>query len=200
MNEKIIRLLNELPKVNAPINFESKLIENINLPKKSDETWIDKIFLPKLIPAAALTVTAIIIIFILAGTSNDYEDPFQLKPKLRAERIESAIDQNSFSKTDLTGSANLDDREQKILSDNNANALIISDEYRGDSDNISSVLTQVSTIQRISVRTINYTPDQKIVSAGGLNYKIVKLGKDELKRLQMLRGKLSGSVENPQKN
>src|SRR3989337_128518 len=86
--EKIKRLLKDLPKVNAPSNFENELSKRINQGEqtKEKESWFDKIFLPKLIPSAALAVTAVIILFLLRGNVNDIEDPFQIMPKLRDEQ------------------------------------------------------------------------------------------------------------------
>ena len=70
MNEKVTRLLKDLPKINAPSNFETELSRRINQEgqRKEKTSWFDKIFSPKLIPSAALAVTVVIILFLLKGT------------------------------------------------------------------------------------------------------------------------------------
>ena len=86
--EKIKRLLKDLPKVDAPSNFENELSKRINQGEqtKKKESWFDKVFSPKLVPSAALAVTAVIILFLLKGNVSDVEDPFQVMPKLREEQ------------------------------------------------------------------------------------------------------------------
>jgi len=66
-NEKVTRLLKDLPKINAPSNFENELLLRINQSKqkKEREYWFDKIFSPTIIPPVALAVTAVIILFLL---------------------------------------------------------------------------------------------------------------------------------------
>lgn len=84
--ERVVKLLNELPKVKADDNFEFNLmlkIQNknfeLNTPRKiSLNPW--KIF----IPAAAATVTFILVFFLINKEDNP-DNPFQMIPKMRTE-------------------------------------------------------------------------------------------------------------------
>jgi hypothetical protein len=86
--EKLISDLKNLPKVNAPPNFESNLWRKINSSEKSKkESFWDKLFSPaKLIPAG-VAVAAIIIFFVMDIKSNQPEDPFSLQPRMREDIV-----------------------------------------------------------------------------------------------------------------
>jgi hypothetical protein len=83
----VIKLLKELPKEQAPDNFEYNLLTKIknknfatNIPeKKTFYPW--KIF----IPATAGLVASLIVFTTFFNESDSLENPFQIEPKLRNE-------------------------------------------------------------------------------------------------------------------
>lgn len=94
--QKLIKDLNNLPKVETPKNFETDLWRKINskgvLEKKN--FW-KNLFSPfKLIPAAAV-VTAIIIFFLVDTNSEPSDDPLNAMPRLREDvvTVEAAKDE-----------------------------------------------------------------------------------------------------------
>jgi len=193
--EKIKRLLKDLPKVNAPSNFENELSKRINQGEqtKENESWFDKVFSPKLVPSAALAVTAVIILFLLKGNVSDVEDPFQVMPKLREE-------QNLKQDQLRTGSDKIIAEETNSLSKREKSNGRTSNEsesrnnfHDGDSNIIEASLFGNTSIERISVTALNYLPDQAIIVSGGLNYKVVRVGGEERKMIEMLREKINST-------
>ena len=175
--EQLIRDLKNLPKVNAPTNFESELTRKINSnePLKIKESWLDKILSPKFIPSAALAVTTVVILLLLKGSLTDVEDPFQLIPRIR----EDYQHQNNISKID-------DVDEKKDLTAN--------EKMRGkilDSDAVELGGNNSSVMDKISVSTINYVPDENVILKGGLNFKILTFSKEERKKIEMLRERIN---------
>ena len=191
--EKIKRLLKDLPKVNAPSNFENELSRRINQGEqtKEKESWFDKVFSPKLVPSAALAVTAVIILFLLKGNVSDVEDPFQVMPKLREEQN---LKQDQLG----TGSDKIIAEETNNLSKREKSNGRTSNEsesrnnfHYGDSNIIEASSFGNTSIERISVTASNYLPDQAIIVSGGLNYKVVRVGGEERKMIEMLRKKIN---------
>lgn len=180
--EEVIKLLKDLPKVSAPSNFESLLTRRINSnePLKIKESWFDKIFSPKLIPSAALAVTTVIVLLLLKGNLNEAEDPFQIIPKLRE-------DFRSESKA-----PSIDRQKDWAVNESNTPT---------EDSNLSQISSQESaSLEKISVNTINYTPDEAVVLSGGLNFKALRMGEEEQKQINMLREKLNRSVNSVQNN
>ena len=191
--EKIKRLLKDLPKVNAPSNFENELSRRINQGEqtKEKESWFDKVFSPKLVPSAALAVTAVIILFLLKGNVSDVEDPFQVMPKLREEQN---LKQDQLG----TGSDKIIAEETNNLSKREKSNGRTSNEsesrnnfHDGDSNIIEASSFGNTSIERIFVTASNYLPDQAIIVSGGLNYKVVRVGGEERKMIEMLRKKIN---------
>jgi len=88
-NKKLLDDLKNLPKVNAPKNFETELWRKINSSEKEikESIW-DKIFSPgKIAPAAVAVVSAVIIFFVVDVNSEEMEDPLNIEPRLREDLI-----------------------------------------------------------------------------------------------------------------
>ena len=197
MNEKISRLLKDLPKINTPSNFDNELSKRINQSEQRKEkvSWFDKIFSPKLIPSAALAVTTVIILFLLKGNVNEAEDPFQIMPKLREEKIlkqdqpGTVLDRTIAKKTNIPVKKEKSDDRAAIESESK-------DEFYRRDSNISEVaIGEVSSIERISITTSNYIPDQTMIMEGGLNYKMIRSNEDERKEIEVLRKKLNQAAK-----
>ena len=87
--KKLLDDLKNLPKVDAPKNFETELLRKINsseLEKK--ESFWDKLLSPgKLAPAAVAIASAAIIFFVVDINSEEMEDPLSIAPRLREDIV-----------------------------------------------------------------------------------------------------------------
>lgn len=94
-NKKLIDDLKNLPKVNAPSDFDSQLWRKINSSeKKEKENFWDRLFSPgKLFPGAIAVTTAVLIFFIINAGSEEFEDPLNIEPRIREDLI--VLDQYS---------------------------------------------------------------------------------------------------------
>jgi len=193
MNEKISRLLKDLPKINAPPNLEYELSKRINQSEQRKEKvpWFDKIFSPKLIPSAALAVTTVIILFLLKGNVNEAEDPFQIMPKLREDKILMQDQSVTVSGRTVAKKTNIAVKKEKSNDREAKDSESKNDFYRRDSNISEASVVQTATIERISITTSNYIPDQTMIIEGGLNYKMVRSNEDERKEIEVLRKKLN---------
>lgn len=89
INKKLLDDLKDLPKVEAPKNFETELWRKINLSaeEKKISFW-DKLFSPgKLAPAAIAVASAVIIFFVVDITPEQMEDPLSIQPRLREDFV-----------------------------------------------------------------------------------------------------------------
>ncbi len=202
MNEKVTRLLKDLPRINAPSNFESELSRRINQDGQIREkaSWFDKIFSPKLVPSAALAVTVVIILFLLKGTVGDVEDPFQIMPKLREEQIAKQDQPTTISRREVVGEVKNQIDEEKSYNTVRDKSKSKKETYRSDSNLLQASSLKERSIERISVTASNYLPDQAVIMGGGLNYKIVRLDEEERREIEILREKIDISSENLRKN
>jgi len=191
--EKIKRLLKDLPKVNAPSNFENELSKRINQGEqtKEKESWFDKVFSPNLVPSAALAVTAVIILFLLKGNTPDVEDPFQIMPKLREEQNHKQDQLGTGSDKIIAEETNNLSKREKSNGQTSNESESRNNFHDGDSNIIETSSFGNTSIERISVTASNYLPDQAIIMSGGLNYKIVRVGGEERKMIEILREKIN---------
>lgn len=96
-NEHVIKLLQELPRVEAPDNFEYNLnlrIENKNFELKTKESVFSIPWRKSLLPAFGAVAASIILFFSIYTDSDSLENPLQIKPKLRNE-LQSNVDRLS---------------------------------------------------------------------------------------------------------
>ena len=87
--KKLLDDLKNLPKVDAPKNFETELLRKINSsePEKKESFW-DKLLSPaKLAPAAVAIASAAIIFFVVDINSEEMEDPLNIAPRLREDVV-----------------------------------------------------------------------------------------------------------------
>lgn len=87
--KKLLDDLKNLPKVDAPKNFETELLRKINSsePEKKESFW-DKLLSPgKLAPAAVALASAAIIFFVVDVNSEEMEDPLNIAPRLREDLV-----------------------------------------------------------------------------------------------------------------
>jgi hypothetical protein len=87
--KKLLDDLKNLPKVDAPKNFETELLRKINSsePEKKESFW-DKLLSPgRLAPAAIAIASAAIIFFVVDINSEEMEDPLNIAPRLREDLV-----------------------------------------------------------------------------------------------------------------
>ena len=87
--KKLLDDLKNLPKIDAPKNFETELLRKINSSEaeKKDSFW-DKLLSPgKLAPAAIAIASAAIIFFVVDINSEEMEDPLNIAPRMREDLI-----------------------------------------------------------------------------------------------------------------
>ncbi|MDT3695142.1 MAG: hypothetical protein ROY99_02045 [Ignavibacterium sp.] len=87
INKKLLEDLKNLPEVNAPKNFETELFRKINSTGKKQKKsfWKNLLTPPKLVPAAVVLASTIIIFFVVDGNSEVMEDPLNIEPRLRED-------------------------------------------------------------------------------------------------------------------
>jgi hypothetical protein len=90
--KKIIGLLKELPRENAPDNFEYNLmlkIKNGNFEVEDGRriklSWV-------LTPVSAFAVTAVLLFFFFNPQNTEFENPLMTEPQLRAEAATGGVD------------------------------------------------------------------------------------------------------------
>lgn len=186
--ENLTRLLKNLPKINAPSGFEASLSRKIIKLNTEEEkkSWIDKIFSPQLIPSAALAVTAVMILFLLRNNEGDAEDPFKVMPKLREDRETVLVNTEAISSknSDRGNSAQVKTPENVKNFESN------------DSGVIPYYSTNNTSLNTISVSAVNYQPNQSAITAGGLNYRVVRFSESDRRQLEVLRSKIEAEIKN----
>lgn len=109
-NNKLLEDLRNLPKVNAPSDFESKLWRKINSSEQEEKAnfW-DRVFSPgKLFPGAIAVAAAIIIFFIIDTSPEEMEDPLNLEPRVR----EDLIVMDEYSKPEVIVNQEIEERSE----------------------------------------------------------------------------------------
>ena len=87
--KKLLDDLKNLPKIDAPKNFETELLRKINSsePEKKESFW-EKLLSPgRLAPAAIALASAAIIFFVVDINSEEMEDPLNIAPRLREDLV-----------------------------------------------------------------------------------------------------------------
>jgi hypothetical protein len=87
--KKLAEDLKNLPKVEAHKNFETELWRKINSSEENKKlSFWEKLFSPgRLVPAAAVIVSTVIIFFIVNTKSDKIESPLNLGPKLQEDLV-----------------------------------------------------------------------------------------------------------------
>ena len=92
----VINILKQLQQVKAPADFDADLMRRINSEKLHvRKTLWATIFIPsRMVPAAALAVTVILLIFVLNNSGITSEDPFSVIPRQRQDLSSSILPNN----------------------------------------------------------------------------------------------------------
>jgi hypothetical protein len=87
--KQAVDVLKQLPRVNAPANFEAALMRRINagrLEEYKKESFWDILLSPaRLIPSAALAAVAVIMFFVVNTSSVEQHDPLSTEPRIRED-------------------------------------------------------------------------------------------------------------------
>jgi len=191
--EKITKLLKELPKIDAPSNFETELSRRMKQgeKEKEKESWFNKIFLPKLIPSAALVLTAVIIILLLRPQVDETGKNLQVSPQLYEEKI----DTESEPKEEIQkGKVSTTDRQKM----NSAPPEVISNEVKKEGESSIDVLipTEMSADEeqavedKIEAKTSRGKSDQKAITGGEQNFNALRTVEKDHKPIEMLKEKI----------
>ena len=191
--EKVTRLLKDLSKINAPSNFETELSRRIKQDEqeKEKESWFNKIFSPKLIPSAALALTAVIIFLLLNSQVDEKVKNSQVSPQLYEEKIDKQNEVKSETQRGKISTA----KRQEI---NNKSLEVISDEPKKEGKSSIDVLSpnKISTrdepavLDKMEAKTSTDHPDQKTNVVGGQEFKRPKTDEKERKQIEMLKEKI----------
>ena len=86
-HQHVIKLLGELPKENAPDNFEYNLSVKIKNKNFGLNTKEPAVFAPWKVfaPVAGVLATSVVLFFTVFSNSETLENPFQIQPQLRTE-------------------------------------------------------------------------------------------------------------------
>jgi len=166
----VIRTLKSLPKVNAPGDFETLLQRRINSQSvEKEKSFRERFFIPsRLIPSAALAVSAVVLFFILTG-NNKTENPLLTEPKVREDIV-------SLDNKPVVSAQNEPDSEEIDL---------------GEKTGIPELRKEISDS---GVRSYNYTLPHSIsgysIDKEGLNFRQVVLTREEQNQIKSLKEKL----------
>lgn len=178
----VIETLKSLQKVTAPKNFETKLQKRINsqIVEKKKPFW-EKFFIPsRLVPSAALAISAVVLFFILTNNS-DSEDPLLMEPKIRQDVISS----------DGTSEISLPEKD-------NMNRL--GNERIEDLD-IAEFRDEVSDSGvRENNSPLSFTTAEHSIDKKGLNFRQVNLSKEEQESLNHLKAQFTRLLESSKNN
>ncbi len=85
--QDIVKTLQKLQQVKAPAGFEADLMRRINSEESAGEksVWHDLFVPSRLIPSAALAVTAILLIFVLDHSGVTQDNPLSTTPRERQD-------------------------------------------------------------------------------------------------------------------
>ncbi|MBK7104102.1 MAG: hypothetical protein IPH62_02320 [Ignavibacteriae bacterium] len=117
----VINLLKELPKVKADDNFEYNLkvkIQNKNFETKTDKKFS---FFPwkVLIPVGSFATAAVVIsLFFLNADPENFENPFQISPKLRTESAGNLLNSQSITSNSEVNKNDVIVKSKSVVSEN----------------------------------------------------------------------------------
>lgn len=92
----VINILKQLQQVKAPADFDADLMRRINSERvPAGKTFLQTLFIPsRIVPAAALVVTAILLVLVINNSSISGEDPFSTMPRERHDLTSGVLTEN----------------------------------------------------------------------------------------------------------
>jgi hypothetical protein len=199
--QDVINTLRQLQQVKAPSGFEADLIRRINSEKSpAEKTLWQNIFIPsRLIPSAALALTAILLIFVLNHSGIHQDNPLLTPPRERQDVTLSAKTDRSIT-------------EGKTLNSDEVSAMQENTGIQGDKDktfqdkaveesgqkgkeirpSVSGNLAGkgVSTDKFITANFASSRITDYPVNKAGLNFRQVNLSNEQKIELNQLKEKM----------
>jgi hypothetical protein len=172
--KEVINILKGLPDVNAPKNFETELMRKIkagNLEEKLS-LW-DRIFVPsRLIPSAALAITAVIVLFVMNINSGEIDNPLLVEPRIREDVIAntdaiSLEDKYSTPESDIAKKSEREVKRDLVTMDTNIaefkDELLSKRNKPGFS--MGTSVTEASFIDKkgLNFRQVNLNEEEKVI-------------------------------------
>ena len=176
----VIDSLKGLQQVKAPGNFDTELFKKINSQSNLEkQNFWGKIFTPsRLVPSAALAVTAVILFFFLFD-NEDVENPLLAEPRIR----EDVFITENISQVPLdieAGKEELSNDERKLLEQNQKSG---QNRVSAEDSNIAEYRSNNFKLDNNTAYTsVDYSIDKK-----GLNFRQVNLSEEEQQQLGELR-------------
>ncbi len=198
--QDVINTLKQLQQVKAPAGFESDLMRRINSESfPGERTFWQNIFAPsRLVPAAALAVTALILIFVLNTTGITPDNPLLTAPRERGDvTLSTTTDNLSASSTSgrLSDEAMSSEKSSGLQKDKGtADQPVQKTAARkeGVSPSTGSGLARHSTNNDRFI-TANFTSGRITdypVNKAGLNFRQVNLSNEQKMQLNQLKQRL----------
>lgn len=218
-NKKLISDLKNLPKIDAPSDFESKLWKEINLSvKQKKESFWDRVLSPaKLFPGIITVSTAIVIFFIVETSPEEMEDPLNQAPRIREDLIiideyskpETIINQKTKEKTEENSgrikkdipleqpqAQSVESFEGRNLSKSQSEIL---DEERKEVVQLSgaeSLRTEESQLTEGAIYPAPVTEVSNEIKKDNLNFMQINLSAKERQQVEMLKQRIQ-TIEKP---
>jgi hypothetical protein len=214
-HKKLLDDLKNLPKIDAPKNFETELLRKINSSEqeKKESVW-DKLLSPgKLAPAAIALASAAIIFFVVDINSEEMEDPLNIAPRLREDLVviesieeipvaplkksERVKENPKIVNEELIESKEAETQNQPTVgfeerSDKKSNAIeqSLADELVSNESDLDSFESEETRSLGGSVAPSTVTTSTSELTKDNLNFMQRNLSTDEKKEVQQLKMKI----------
>ena len=189
------RVLQNLKKIEAPLNFEQKLFERINQGEFEKElSFIDKLFLPsRIIPSAGLAVTIVLIFFLtnIFVPSID-ENPLLVSPRVRTDVISTIVENKTKQKTNNDIFNSTETTQFNFKNKSNKKTNITNDPNLGI--RITGRSTQSNSYYYGSIPA--YVSQNGIINKRGLDYKQIYLQRLKRAQIKQMRKRIEALLRN----
>ena len=193
--DEVKKVLQNLKKIEVPLNFEQKLFDRISQNKFENElSFIDKLFLPsRLIPASSLAV-AIVVIFFLTNifvTSTD-ENPLLVSPRVRTDVISTIVENKTKQKNNNDIFNSTETTQFNFKNKSNKKTNITNDPNLGI--RITGRSTQSNSYYYGSIPA--YVSQNGIINKRGLDYKQIYLQRLQKAQIEQMRKRIEALFRN----
>jgi hypothetical protein len=198
----VIKMLKGLPGVNAPKNFETMLMSRIKAGKTEAplSLW-ERIFLPsRLIPSAALAVTAVIILFVMNINSDEIENPLLVEPRVREDIYANTRDISFEDKYSSPVPKTLEKNKANEIKKEEKSKSLFFDEIESDAE--KSLITEDTNIIELDIEELlskrnkaGFSMESSVMAVSfidkkGLNFKQINLNEEERIALNQLKERM----------
>ncbi len=203
--KNLINDLKNLKKVEVPVGFENKLWKKINSEVEPEKkSFWDRISV-KILPAAAVLATAVILFVIIENNAYEYQDPLLTDPEVRTDLIEFQEEAPLLQKSELENEPEIkpekpEQKEQKKPSvtfrKKDADAVTLEsplasrNEILSDEDSLAPESTGIapSVSEEVLVKDQQTAPSATMKQ--GLNFRQVQLTEQEKQEVNELKTRI----------